>query len=383
VTGDETTPGYPQDAHDFGPAFEQQLIDACAGRLREIHWFRTVWQRGGAATGYAQVQTDDDRTLDAVIKFPVGPREYRLLVDLCETDAPTPRLAFHGTELGSYDFAWVVMEHLPGEPLKSTRPKPNKKLFTAVADAAARFYLHTAERWALDRRPPAWDFRDLVEKSREACKHNPIPDVQRWSNVLHDVAKHLDRLLTTWNARSMNTWCHGDLHLANIMERPKCSPWREANNGGMTRPDASTTPGADDATSRGAPDPSNVPSDVADAVAAGVSDATTPAADDAPDCVLLDFGEVHPGHWVEDAVYLERIYWANPDVAKKVKFVNLFAKARKALGLDCSDDYATLAQVRRVLMASCVPAWLHRENHPAYLNAALEMIERTLPALIK
>jgi hypothetical protein len=34
-------------------------------------------------------------------------------------------------------------------------------------------------------------------------------------------------------------------------------------------------------------------------------------------------------------------------------------------------------------MAACAPAWLHRENHPSYLNAALAVIEKTLPLLTK
>lgn len=347
MTDDGLPSNLPVDAHDLGPNFEPYLVEACAGALREIRWFRTGWQRGGAATGYAKVDNGDGVVLDAVVKFPVGPREYALLVNLAKTDAPTPRVAFHGRELGPFDLAWVVMEHVPGEPLKRTYENPDKKLFTAVADAACRFYAATETHLGAGGTPPKWDFHDLVTKSRESCKHNPLPDAQRWSQALHEVAKHLDELLVTWNTRRSNTWCHGDLHLANIMERPLGSPWLSETDGSDS----------DEAEGKRVPPPL--------------------------DCVLLDFGEVHPGHWIEDAVYLERIYWANPEVSKKVKFVPLFARARKAAGLDCSDDYATLAQVRRVLMASCAPAWLHRENHPLYLNAALEMIEKTLPAIVK
>lgn len=336
----------PADAHDLGPNFEPYLLEACDGRLAEIRWFRTGWQRGGAATGYAKAVRSDGVTLDAVVKFPIGPREYKLLVELSETDAPTPRVAFHGRELGPFDLAWVVMENLPGEPLKRTYEHPDKKLFTAVAEAACRFYAASADRLGSETPPKPWDFAALITKSRESCKHNPIPEVQRWAHALHDVAKYLDAMLSIWKARTLNTWCHGDLHLANIMERPSGSPWAEPHHG----------------ESGGG------------AASGGRSDGTG--------FVLLDFGEVHQGHWVEDAVYLERIYWANPEVSKKVKFVPLFARARKAAGLDCSDDYAKLAQIRRVLMASCAPAWLHRENHPLYLNAALEVIEKTLPGLI-
>ncbi len=327
--------------HDFGPTFEHLLRDACNGKLSEISWFRTDWQRGGAATGYATIHHDNTTPpRDVVVKFPLGPAEYKILTDLDLHKASTPRIAHHGVELGSFDLAWIVMERLPGEPLKSIYPEPNKKLFTRVADAAARFYRATTDAWTPGIKPEPWDWHKLVEQSRESCKTNPIPNAQHWNKVLHDVAKHLTTLVGKWETRACTDWCHGDLHLNNIMERPPQSPW------------------FDPALSA---DPDNPE----------------------PQCILIDFGEVHPGHWVEDATYLERVYWANPDISKKVKFVPLFAKARKKLGLPCEDDYATLAQIRRVLMASCAPAWIHRENHPAYLDAALNTIEKTLPLLTK
>ena len=61
----------------------------------------------------------------------------------------------------------------------------------------------------------------------------------------------------------------------------------------------------------------------------------------------------------------------------------MLAKARRAAGLDCSDDYGRLANVRRVLMAATSPAFLKREGHPAYLAAALEVIERLLPQVAR
>lgn len=95
--------------------------------------------------------------------------------------------------------------------------------------------------------------------------------------------------------------------------------------------------------------------------------------------MLLDLAEVHPGHWVEDAVYLERLYWMRPDALKGVKPVSLIARARKKHNLDTSDDYQRLADIRRVLMASCAPAFLQSEGHPRYLEAALGVLEKTLP----
>lgn len=325
-------------ANEFGKQFGSLLSEATDGRVSELRWFKTDWQRGGAATAYATVDAGLDRERECVVKFPVGPKEYRLLVGLSGDHGPTPMIAFHGTELGSFDLAWVVMERLPGEPLRVCENPPTKRTFGDVAEVASRFYAGVDAALGVKVRPTAWDWAKLVTESRDACKSNPIENAQHWNKVLHDVAKHLDDLVRVWELREINTWVHGDLHLHNVMRRPVDSPWH---------------------------------------VNRGVDDVG-----DAGECVLIDFGELRAGHWIEDAVYMERVYWANPEVSRGVKFVPLFARARKAQGLDTSDDYARLAHVRRVLIASCAPAWMAREGHPAYLEAALAMIEKTLPLVV-
>ena len=70
---------------------------------------------------------------------------------------------------------------------------------------------------------------------------------------------------------------------------------------------------------------------------------------------------------------------ARHDALKGVKPVSLIARARKKHNLDTSDDYQRLADIRRVLMASCAPAFLQSEGHPRYLEAALGVLEKTLP----
>ncbi|MEM1423076.1 MAG: hypothetical protein AAGH64_03635, partial [Planctomycetota bacterium] len=102
--------------HALGPQLEPALVEACDGRLTDIVWFRTDWPRSGAATAYATVEVDG-ALRDAVVKVPVGPTELRVTCGLCDTSAPTPRVAFSGHELGAADLAWVVMERVPGDPL--------------------------------------------------------------------------------------------------------------------------------------------------------------------------------------------------------------------------------------------------------------------------
>ncbi len=317
------------DAHDLGPALQPALLAACEGRLRDIHWFRVDWQIGGAATAHAKYRRGEgEPLLDVVVKLPVGPREYRFLTGLCDTPAPTPRLAQHGKELGGYDFAWIVMERLPGNP---PSPLLHRDVFERLTEAAAHFQWRCGERWPLEPPPPAPDWESLLDRARDALHANPdVPDAQEWISAIKHTHKALERLVAVWSARSINCWRHGDLHPGNCMERPAGSPW-----------------GAD------------------------------------PGYVLFDLAEAQPGHWVEDAVYLERQFWCRPDVLDGVKPVSLLAKARRSLGLDTSDDYGRLANIRRVLMAATSPAFLHQEGRPAYMRAALGVLDRLLPQVTK
>lgn len=317
------------DGHDLGSALEPALLHACNGRLSDVHWFRTDWQIGGASTAHAKYAPGADSTkLDVVIKLPLSPREYRFLTGLGETDAPTPRIAQHGSELGGYDFAWVVMERLPGSPPSAHL---HKEVFERLANAAAHFHDHCGRRWQLEPPPPPPDWATLLNRAREAMRANPdIPQAHEWILAIKHTQKALARLQTLWSSRAINTWRHGDLHPGNCMERPVGSPWNAA-----------------------------------------------------PGYVLFDLAEVACGHWIEDAVYLERIFWGRPETLEGVKPVSLIAKARRHLGLDTSDDYATLANVRRILMAATSPAFLRHEGRPTYLHAALGTIDRLLPLVTK
>jgi len=221
----------------------------------------------------------------------------------------------------------VVMEQLPGVPLSALS---GKSVFQRVTRLAASFHKAAGENWSLEQPPAPPDWEHLLKRAREAIRDNPhIPDASSWAKAVKAAQGALTTLVRIWAARPINTWCHGDLHPGNCMERAEGSVWG--------------TPGD----------------------------------------VLFDLAEVHTGHWVEDAVYLERLYWGRPKVLNGAKPVALLAKARREQGLDTSDDYALLANVRRVLMAACVPVFLHREGQPVYLEAALSMLDRLLPQLTK
>lgn len=323
-------PPHPSGIGSLAAALAPALVEACdrAGlHLHGLSWFRSQWQRGGGSTATALLSgpADQGAPRPVVIKMPVGPVEHRWTTMLSSDDpeAVTPRVLASGTELGGHDLAWLVLERLPGVPVAAS-----------LSPAACAEVLKSAAQWQRDavaaaaaaglalHAPPVQDFPHAVEHSREVCKRSDhIPDAHRWASTLKLVAKALPTLLTYWNARPINAWCHGDLHPGNALRRGE-PPAR---------------------------------------------------------CVLIDMALVHPGHWAEDALYFERVHWGRPAVLEGLSPVSALAAARRALGLPTDGDYGTLANVRRVLTAATAPALLEREGNPRYLAHALEVITRVLP----
>lgn len=317
-------------AHALGPVLQRQLEP----HLGEISWFRSTWQRGGAATGYSTWTDADGESFEVVVKFPVSWQEYRWTtrLGLLEGDSwskrdasmlPTPRVAAAGAELGSYDFAWLIVERFRGHPLSG---EISAEGLRGLIDAAVEFQARAATASPVDARPPRKDWRKLIERGRDRLGESGIEHEQRWRTILRDVLRVLPSLERAWEGRVCRDWCHGDMHPGNAMRRV----------------------GSDGSALR---------------------------------WVLIDLGLVHTGHWVEDAVYLERLFWGHDDRLCGVDPVGTMAAARRAAGLDSNGDHRTIANLRRALMAACVPAFLEGEGLPRYVNAALERLESLLPEL--
>jgi len=321
----------PSDAEGLGASLEPVLRDACEGRLGAVEWFRSAWQRGGASTGFSTWDLGEGRTAPVVVKLPVGSSERKWTVRLGEVEPggydtdrarskPTPRVLRDGASLGGYDLAWLVVERLPGKPLGKELDKSD--VFDLL-ESVARFHQLTGEAEPVHGHPPARDWMGLVDRSRSAVSAGSVADAPRWTAALKKAHKLVPQLQAQWEARPIDCWCHGDVHPGNAMRR---------------EPAAEDTPGC---------------------------------------CVLIDLAETHPGHWIEDAVYLERQYWGRSAMLGGVKPVSALARARKKLGLLCPEGYGELANIRRFLMACCVPAFLERDGaDPVYVHAALELIER-------
>ncbi len=308
----------------LGDRFAALLQEACGGRLGSIAWFRTDWQRGGARTGRSTFRTDDGAEVPVVVKVPVGPTELtwnqRLQPNEKDPYGITARLYACGQSLGDYDLAWIIMERFPEGPLFGLK---RTDAIDLMADAAARFYWRAAD-FPVSGEQKREDWNAHFDRAREQCQTNNLPDKQRWNKTIKAAQKNLEAWVTEWRGRSEGEWCHGDLHPANAMSR------------------------------------SNRPEDPA---------------------MLIDLAEIRPGHWLEDAVYLERLYWIRPDRIADNPPVKLIARKRAERGLVNGDNYQRLADIRRLLLAGSAPAYLRTEGNPIVLKINLDMLEETLSRL--
>ena len=313
-------------AESLGPA----LRATCSGRLGPIEWFRVSWQHGGAATGFSVWTTSTGRSVKVLVKLPLGPTELRWTQSLGEVperefdsetpcNRPTPRVLACGSELGGYDIAWVITERLAPTTLSHALNAHAIEDMLASLDA---FHQAALALRPVEGQPTREDWELLADKSRQACKAGGIPESQRWNEAIKRVQKILIPMVARWNSRPLNTWCHGDFHGGNAMRRFNAT--------------------------RG--------------------------------CVLIDLALVHPGHWLEDALYLERQFWARPELLHGIKPVTILGRMHRERGM-ADPGYVDLANIRRVLMASTALSFVSAEGHPKYLHACLETVEKLLPQL--
>ncbi len=304
----------------FGTLLEPALQRACGGRLSPVSWFRTDWQRGGALTGYASFTGDDGQPHPAVVKLPVPPCERFFLTRLQTPDLPdaepvVPRVFAHGEALNGYDLAWVVMERLRHGPLG---PQWDGREFDLLAEAVGRFY-HATESIPRTGEVLREDWEGLLARSRQHAQNHALPHAQHWNKVLKATGKRLSGWLKLWHDRPITGWCHGDLHLGNAMTRD--------------------------------------------------------APPDGP-ALLFDFAKTRMGHWVQDAIYFEHLFWGRPDRLRGRKLARQVAQARKRLGLAVDPDWARLADIYRALLAMTTPTRLGHDGDASHLAACLAVLER-------
>jgi len=309
---------------DLAASLEPVLGEVCGGRLESITWFRTDWQRGGAATGRARWR-DDTGERSVLVKMPLHPRELRWLRILGGRTPHVPAFVAGGESLGGYDLAWAVIEFLPHGPLAlEWRPRHIEPIAAAIAAFAGE-----ASRHPVGDLPAEARWAELLAQSRRKVREAKLDGAKEWNRLLRECERRLEPILECWRGRAPIEWIHGDLHPGNAMCR---------------RP-------------------------------------IDPTAGDLPEVCLIDFAEVRVGHWIEDAVYLERLHWSRPERLEGHPPVRAIAKARKAAGLDNGDDHTRLAAIRRLFMAAAAPAYARTEGSPAHLAACRGRIDASLEAL--
>ncbi len=301
----------------FGQMLEPVLRSVCEGRLSEISWFRTDWQRGGAATGHATFKDENGNDQPVVVKLPVPPCELQWMRVLQDVPDVVPKLYAGNDTLGGYDFAWLVMERLPHGPLSSAW---NGNEFKLLIEAIGRFY-KAVESIPTNTEHKHRDWDAIHHHARKSVRAQGLPEATRWNKVLKKSHRKYKEWVAIWDDRPMSHWCHGDLHLANAMTR------NEPPNG--------------------------------------------PA-------VLFDLAKVCVSHWVQDGVYLEHLYWGRPGELHGHKLCKELAHHRKEVGLPVDKGWSKLAEAKRALLAMSVPAVLDIDGNARYVNGALEVLERAV-----
>lgn len=311
-------------------SLEPVIRTSCEGRLGEIEWFRASWQRGGAATGYSTWSDNETGEVPVIVKLPVGLTELDWTVRLgdhgLDRDVvvgqiphPTPRVLGSGAELGGHDLGWLVIERLEG---KTVAGDLTERSMTGLLNAAVEFQARAdAQGIAMGEPPATPDWSGALDQSKVWVRDNPIDEAKRWKKAITAAHNALPAALSKWETRSINTWCHGDLHPGNAMHMEPHS--------------------------------------------------------DHPDrCVLIDLALVHAGHWVEDAVYLEHLFWGHEEKLFGIKPVRQMRTLRKERGLAVEGHDSELADIKRMLMAACAPSFFGVEGDSKYLARALELTER-------
>jgi hypothetical protein len=301
-------------------SLEPVLREQTNNQLSDIYWFRTDWQRSGATTGFATWNSEDASDVPVVVKLPINKNELRWTRRMQNANGVAPNLFASDERLNGYDLAWLIIERFPVGPLGAHWDDSN---IERISESAALFSKFASE-FPVDQKGRRENWKDLLEIAKKSIRENNLENESRWKKAQSQLSKRLAGLLELWRGRRINQWLHGDVHLANAMCRT-------------------------------------------DEPHAPVS--------------LIDLAEVHAGHWIEDAVYLERQLWGHKSRLKASRPVHAMAIARKKFGLQVDDNYHQLVDIRRLLLAATAPAFMQSEGNPRYLASCLAQFETALDRL--
>ena len=253
---------------------------------------------------------------DGMVKLPVKAWERRWHRRIRESRDPdlAPDLFAIGDTIGNVDFAWIVMERIRGNPLHQV---PDAHSVEQACEAFARFQ-KASRPFAVQRRPAPAGWLKQIEQTRKSLQALPQDLAVSWRDALDALAKYHDEAIAAWRYRPIKGWVHGDAHLGNILRTEQ------------------------------------------------------------DEVHLIDFAEVRAGHWVEDAIALERPLWQRPELLSNMDPVDMMAGYRRQLGLPVRAEDGRLAAIRRTLLAATAPAWSRTEGGFAGLRSTLKVLEQGL-----
>ena len=253
---------------------------------------------------------------DGMVKLPVKAWERRWHRRIRESRDPdlAPELLAIGDTIGNVDFAWIVMERIQGNPLHQN---PDAHAVAQACEAFARFQ-KASRPFVVEQRPAPAGWPQQIEQTRKSLQALPEDLAESWGDALDALTKFHDEAIAAWRYRPIKGWVHGDAHLGNILR----------NEQDQIR--------------------------------------------------LIDFAEVRAGHWVEDAIALERPLWQRPELLANVDPVDMMAGYRRQLGLPVAPEDGRLAAIRRTLLAATAPAWSQTEGGFSGLRSTLKVLEQGL-----
>ncbi|MEL6743766.1 MAG: aminoglycoside phosphotransferase family protein, partial [Planctomycetota bacterium] len=221
---------------------------------------------------------------DGMVKLPVKAWERRWHRRIRESRDPdlAPDLFAIGDTIGNVDFAWIVMERIRGNPLHQV---PDAHSVEQACEAFARFQ-KASRPFAVQRRPAPAGWLKQIEQTRKSLQALPQDLAVSWRDALDALAKYHDEAIAAWRYRPIKGWVHGDAHLGNILRTEQ------------------------------------------------------------DEVHLIDFAEVRAGHWVEDAIALERPLWQRPELLSNMDPVDMMAGYRRQLGLPVRAEDGRLAAIR-------------------------------------
>ena len=201
--------------YSLASSLEPALRKQTNNRLNDIYWFRTDWQRGGAATGFATWDGDAEKT-DVVIKLPVNQRELGWTRKMQSAGGVVPQLFDSGEQLNGYDLTWMIIERFPVGPLGKHWESNN---IARIAEAAARF-TNGASAFPVDQAGRREDWSVLLRTAKKSVRKNHIQNEKSWKKEnIYQKIQDYNKELPKFIFHDGPPYANGNIHLGHLLNK--------------------------------------------------------------------------------------------------------------------------------------------------------------------